>query len=605
MTAADHSRAAPRRGMSLALAGSGGAGILTAGELLLRAAARAGLYGLLTRSVGPQIRGGESAALLRVAHEPVQTHDDAFHLLLVIDWRNFDRFAGEIDLREDALVIMDESAGEVPRAVRARGARVEVLPLVKLAREVGGRANMVAVGLAGHFLGLGEDELADIIRWHFTARGKEAAIAPSIAAMRVGLARAATCGDTPRPLAGVSDSARRAAARGERWLISGNEAVALGFVAAGGRFAAGYPITPASDLLEWLAPRLAALGGRMVQVEDEIAAINFGLGASHGGVPAMTATSGPGLSLMIEGLGLAVMAEIPFLLVDVQRVGPSTGIPTKSEQGDLALALAAAHGDAPHLVLAADSVADAVHTTAWALHLAERLQCPAILLSDQKLAQMKTVVDAVAAPPWRAARETVAACGEEGYRRHALTPSGVSPVALPGTPGCMHTVDGLEHDERALPSSRVEDHLAMLEKRRRKLDQLAEWPDEEMAHWADVGGKGALAIITWGSSAGPVREAARLARAEGMEVRHVVLRLISPPQKARLAAALEGVERLLVVENDHGGQFLRHLRAHHDLPDIVVSCRRPGPKPITARQVLRGLRFAATARKSLTERTCA
>ncbi len=593
-----------RTSLSMALVGSGGAGIITAGDLLLRAAARVGLYGLLTRSVGPQIRGGESAALLRIAHHPVEAHDDAFHFLLVIDWRNFDRFAAEIRLAEDALVLMDEEAGDIPEHLREANVQFIELPLTRLAREAGGRANMVAVGLLGRFLGLTEEELAGIIEWNFSLKNKPAAIEPSIAAMKAGYEKAAPLLERTTAFAAIEQVARAAAAAGERWLISGNEAIALGFVEAGGRFAAGYPITPASDVLEWLSPRLKRLGGRMVQVEDEIAALNMALGASFGGVPSMTATSGPGLSLMIEALGLGVMAEIPVVVVNVQRIGPSTGIPTKSEQGDLELALAGGHGDAPHLVLAADWVGDCVHTTAWALHLCERLQCPAIVLSDQKLGHMRAIMDTPPMPRWRAMRDTITECDGE-YRRHALTNSGVSPQALPGTPGCMYTADGLEHDERSRPSTRTEDHLAMLAKRARKLEQMEEWPDEEMRHWADSCGEGGLAVITWGSSAGPVREAVRLAAEKGIEARCIVLRLLSPPQRKRLKALLEGVKKLLVVEHDHGGQFMRYLRAHYELPPVVVSCRRPGPRPITARQVLRSLEFAIEAGQPYTERTCA
>ena len=327
----------------------------------------------------------------------------------------------------------------------------------------------------------------------------------------------------------------------------------------------------------------------LIQAEDELASINMIIGASFGGAPAITATSGPGLALMTEGLGLAAAAEIPVTVIDVQRGGPSTGIPTKSEQTDLNIALCGMHGEAPHLVLAATSVADCIRTTAWAVHLSERLQAPAIMLSDQMMGQMKTIMPRPELPDLKAERETVASCGEDGYARYALTANGVSPMALPGAPGCMYTADGLEHDERAVPSTRVEDHAAQLKKRWRKLADF-DYGDA----WADISGEGPLAVITWGSTAGAVEEAAREAEAGGAQVRTIVLRLLSPPQKEKLRAALEGVDTLLVVENSFSGQFERYLRSFFELPEDVRCFRHPGPRPVTAREILKAIREAAS-----------
>ena len=207
-----------------------------------------------------------------------------------------------------------------------------------------------------------------------------------------------------------------------------------------------------------------------MQAEDELASINMAIGGSYGGVPSLTATSGPGLSLMVEALGLAVAAEIPLVVVDVMRVGPSTGIPTKSEQGDLNIAVHGLHGDAPHLVLAPNSVADCLRTTQWAVQLAEALQSPAIVLSDQFLGQARAVVDRPADLAVGGGRRRLAAADAPGYRRYALTANGVSPMAIPGTAGLAYTADGLEHAERGTPSSQAADHFAQLDKRRRKLE---------------------------------------------------------------------------------------------------------------------------------------
>ena len=570
------------KSVSFAISGSGGAGVMTAGEILLMAAAKAGYYGLQTRSVGPQIRGGEAASLMRLATFPVHVHADAFHILLAVDWLNFDRFSGEIDLAEGAIVITGEDSGDLPEKVARTAAEVIRLPFHDLLKETKGRVNMLAVGLVGRLIGLPQDALADAIARRFASKGN-ALVELSVATMRAGYAQGERLREHEQRLAPPEPR------DGERWIINGNEAAGLGALTAGVKFAAAYPITPATEILEWLSPALSGAGGMLIQAEDELASINMIIGASFGGAPAITATSGPGLALMAEGLGLAAAAEIPVTVIDVQRGGPSTGIPTKSEQTDLNIALCGMHGEAPHLVLAATSVADCIRTTAWAVHLSERLQAPAIMLSDQMMGQMKTIMPRPELPDLKAERETVASCGEDGYARYALTANGVSPMALPGAPGCMYTADGLEHDERAVPSTRVEDHAAQLKKRWRKLADF-DYGDA----WADISGEGPLAVITWGSTAGAVEEAAREAEEAGAQVRTIVLRLLSPPQTKKLEAALEGVETLLVVENSFSGQFERYLRSFFELPEDVRSFRHPGPRPVTAREILKAIREAAS-----------
>jgi 2-oxoglutarate ferredoxin oxidoreductase subunit alpha len=308
-----------------------------------------------------------------------------------------------------------------------------------------------------------------------------------------------------------------------------------------------------------------------VQAEDELASINMCIGASYAGVPSLTATSGPGFSLMIEGLGLAVAAEVPLVVIDVMRGGPSTGIPTRSEQTDLNAAVYGLHGEAPHVVLAPTSIADALFTTQWAVHLAESMQTPAIVLSDQALGQTNAIIHPPANIQFFAQRLVLRA-PQAGYARYAVTADGVSPVSLPGTPGGQYTADGLEHSPRGTPSSRGEDHALQLDKRRRKVECF-----DYGVHWAHVDGDGPLAVITWGSTTGAVREAVQRLRDRGLPVRLIALRLLCPPQPQQMAAALSGVARAVVIEQSHSGQFHRFLRAHYDLPPDVRVIARPGP----------------------------
>jgi 2-oxoglutarate ferredoxin oxidoreductase subunit alpha len=359
---------------------------MTAGNLLLDAAAHSGWYGLMTRSSGPQIRGGEAAAMLRLSSEPVESHGDRFDLLLAIDWNDAHRFTAELPMDARSLIVGDPEAGQVPESIAAYGARSAEVGLKQLAKAIpGGRPNMVALGAAGALIGLEEADLRASLE-RMLARKGEAAVAAGAAAVRVGHAAAAML------QAGMLVPAR-AASPAARWSITGNEACGLGAVRGGVRFVAAYPITPATEMLEWLAPALARVGGLLVQAEDELASINQIIGASFGGVPALTATSGPGLALMTESIGLAVASETPIVVVDVMRGGPSTGIPTKSEQSDLNIALHGLHGDAPHVVMAPTSMADCLFTTQWAVHVAEALQTPVIVLTDQALAQSRAIIE--------------------------------------------------------------------------------------------------------------------------------------------------------------------------------------------------------------------
>ncbi len=562
--------------ISIAIVGSGGAGALTTGNSLLEAASAAGWHGLFTRTLGPQIRGGEAAGLLRLAVHPVDCLPDQFDLLIGIDWLNAHRFGAEIKVGPQTLVISDPRGGELPPMVTQSGARVVEIPMKEMAKAIpDGRPNMIALGIASRLLGLTTEQVFAPIEKRLADKGP-AAIEASRAGIKVGFGVAAGI-DFGKQLAPPHPSSAR------RWLLSGNEATALGAIRGGVRFAAAYPITPATEILEWLAPSLAKVGGSLLQAEDELAAINMIIGSSFGGTPALTATSGPGLSLMIEALGLATSAEIPIVVVDVMRGGPSTGIPTKSEQGDLNIAVYGLHGDAPHLVLAPQSVADCLFTTQWATYLAETLQAPAIVLSDQFLGQARAAIERPADVAFIGAR-VVATDIAGAYERYAMAANGVSPMAIPGTRGGQYTADGLTHSARGTPTSGAADHRAQLDKRRDKLDHF-NFGD----HWATVEGAGDLAVLTWGSVTSTAREAIGRAAADGIDACLIAPRLLLPTQPERLAAALNGIKRILVVEQTHGGQFHRYLRAHYDLPAPVRVFNRPGPLPITAGEIHRAI----------------
>ena len=567
------------KSISFAIVGSGGAGALTAGAILLEAAGKAGWYGLMSRSVGPQIRGGEAAALVRLSTQSIECMAERYDFLIAIDWRNADRFAAEMPLDADGLAIGDQADGEVPDIIANSGVAVSQISMKDLAASVsGGRENMIAAGLAAGLAGLPIDSVMSVVAGKLAGKGDEA-IEASRECISIGAGQAKDFGQSFQLDPPAADGSGR-------WLITGNEATGLGAVRGGVRFAAAYPITPATEVLEWLAPALTKVGGTLLQAEDELASINMAIGASFGGRASITATSGPGLALMVESLGLATASEIPLVVVDVMRGGPSTGIPTKSEQSDLNIAVYGCHGDAPHIVVAPLSVADCVFTAQWAVHLAEAMQVPVIVLSDQSLGQARAIIDRPADIAFVAKRTIFEPQAGHIYERYALSASGVSPMAIPGTSGGQYTADGLTHTTTGIPSSKATDHQDQLDKRRNKIEEFDygnHWADVETS--ADADTEAQYTIITWGSLAGPAREAMQMLAAEGVAVKLVAMRLISPFPKLQFLAALDGSQRLLIVEQTHSGQFHEYLRAKCDLPGKVRHFHRPGPKIIGSQEI--------------------
>ena len=565
-----------RQSLSIALTGSGGSGVMTTGSLLLEAAAKAGWYGFMSRSSGPQIRGGEAAAVIRLAAEPVESADDSFDLVLAMDPASLTRFVAELPLRPDSLVITDSAAGRRGGGLPDVPAQILDLPMQTLAKTIkGGRPNMIALGAIAQMIGLPEASITTELEKVLQSKGPDI-IETSRVCVKAGYVAGAELPVFDNP---QSDNGSGV----ERWSVTGNEAAGLGAVRGGVRFVAAYPITPATELLEWLASSLPRVGGVLVQAEDELASINQIIGASFGGTPALTATSGPGLALMTESMGLAVCSEVPVVIIDVMRCGPSTGIATKSEQSDLNIALNGLHGDAPHLVLAPTSVSDCLFTTQWAVHLAEAMQTVAIVLSDQSLGQTRAIVKRPADVSFIAQR-LVPEQFEDTYYRYAVGDSGVSPMSIPGQAGGQYTADGLEHNQAGTPSSLHEDHYAQLEKRETKITDF-----DYGHHWAELEGSGSTAVITWGSATGPVREGLSRLREQGKDVRLISLRLLAPERPLEMAEALKGVNRLLVVEQSHSRQFHRYLRAAYDLNAEVRVFNRPGPLPFRPNEIIQQL----------------
>ena len=582
----------PRRvvdDITIGIVGAGGDGVISSGELLVSAASADGLYATILKSFGPQIRGGESSCRVRISQEEVLSYGDALDVLVAFNWPDYLRFKAELDLRPGVVVLYDEKDGtpasEVPIDA-ALDPLVLPVPFHDLARAATGTdlsKNILLLGVLAELFELPQEGIADAVARKFRRKGEEV-MAANRKALDAGHAWVRERSDSlPVPI-------RFRFEKGDpKLLMTGNEALAFGALKAGCRLYAGYPITPSSDVMEWLANELPRFGGTMMQTEDEIAALGMCVGASFGGTKAMTSTAGPGFALMTEFLGLAAMAEIPVVIADIQRVGPSTGIPTKTEQCDFHHAAFGGPGDAPRVVLAPYDVADCFHIGVEAFNIAETFQTPVIVLSDQYLGQRKESVVPFDIHAWKVeSRQTLATSNGDApdpYRRYKLVEGDVSPMAIPGEPGGMHTVSGLEHVEGGDPTSSATMHERMTEKRYRKLERLARERGGELVRFFGDD-EPTIGVVCWGSTSAQAREAARKLNREGYKVGVCVPQLLVPLPAAEIQAFVDRVERTLWVELNHQAQFTHYAIARLDVPRERRKIHaRAGGTPFTVAEI--------------------
>ncbi len=564
---------------------SGTDNVISAGDVLTLSVARSGYHVHTFRTYPAEIKGGPVMFQLRVGVQPVPSLGDQLDVLVA-----FNQEAWELqheDLRSDGMLIYDPAMLAVPEGFKGTAYGV---PLDRLARDMNLRKgkNLIGLGALAALFGFDFNVLQATVKEKFGTRPEFAESNRMALLAGFEWVRKNIAGEIPLRLAAPH---RR---EGSALVMSGNQAIVAAALAAGCRFFAGYPITPASDIMEELAKRLPKMGGAVLQTEDEIAAIGAVVGASIGGVRAMTATSGPGFSLMQEMLGLATMAEVPLVVVDAQRAGPSTGMPTKMEQSDLNIALYGAHGDAPRIVLAPRSVEDCFYQTMHAFSLAETYQMPVIVLSDQSLShrtETLTMPNPDLVPVVYRLRPSAGA----EYRRYGLTESGISPMGVPGFDPAPFTATGLEHDETGEPSYTPAMHTAQMDKRGVKFERVAELlcglepplgcqicgaPEEG----AEVG------VLTWGSTAGAAREAVEGLAAEGYPVAGLIPAVINPLPASRVRYFAQNLKAILVPEVNRSGQFAAWVKAHTELP--LISLNKYGGLPFTPGEIrarVRGL----------------
>lgn len=568
--------------LTIGIVGSGGDGVVVASEFLVWAAASEGLYTFMLKSFGSQIRGGESSCKIRLSEEPVLSQGDKLDILVVFNWKDYAKFRSELEIREGAVVLCDSADrtpdDDIPLPRSARPI-IYKIPFQEIASAQTGRGpgkNMVMLGALSEMFGFHAEAIRGALRKKFQKKG-HGVVELNLRSFEAGV-------HYVREEIHRRDSVGLSYARTQpKMVISGNEAVALGAIAAGIGFFAGYPITPASEIMEYLSRLMPMYDGTWVQAEDEMAAIGMALGASYAGKRAMTATSGPGLSLMNEMIGLASLAEIPVVIVDVQRVGPSTGMPTKSEQADLQQALYGTHGDAPRAVIAPADVEDCFNVAMDAFCIAEEYQLPVIILSDQFIGQRKESVPMFDPERVRiCSRPTPSLAEIKDFKRYLLNESGISPMSFPGISHGEYTAAGIEHDEYGNPTSSPQMHEKMNAKRFRKLEMLRRrW--KHVRRYGPVDAE--VGVIGWGSSKGAIKEAVRRAEANGLRVAGLVPQLIYPLPYQDFDAFLKPLKKVIVVEMSYSGQFLKYLRANYRLPDDVVLIKRSGGSPFTVEEI--------------------
>jgi len=582
--------------VTIRICGSAGDGALAAGAFVNRAAAAMG-YHIMNFDLYPaEIRGfGKSVAHTRISDERVLTPGEQADCLVSLNDPHAITELGT--LAEGAVIVYDSKPPDYVEEDQAIAGFIEPgmigygVPLGHLssmATKSTRSRNIVALGALSAIFNLDGGYFKQAIRRRFERKSR-ALYEINARAFDLGhdyaareLVKADAIDFEGRVLDAPADVA----------IVAGNEAVARACLDAGVRLFAGYPITPATRIMEILARELPRHGGVVVQTEDELSAIGHAIGGGFSGKRSLTATSGPGLALMTEFLGLAVMAEVPVVLINSQRGGPSTGLPTKTEQSDLNLAIHGGSGDSPRPVIAATSVSECYELTIKAFEVAEAFQTPVILLLDLFLSnRMEDITwpagELTTFGKYAEVRADAPADGGE-YRRFALTETGVSPRAIPGTPGLYHAVTGLEHDERGLPNYSPKVHAQMTAKRHRKLETLLErWPaptPEGDSGELDIG------IVSWGSSVGAAQEAIGQLRAAGLKAAGLFPRLLWPLHAEPLRELSARARCLLVAEANYTGQFAALVR--QALAREVIGVGRVPAEPLASSLIVQAAREA-------------
>jgi 2-oxoglutarate ferredoxin oxidoreductase subunit alpha len=536
--------------LNWAIGGEAGDGIDSTGKIFAQALSRAGRHVFTSKDFASRIRGGYTAYKIRTSTDRVQSVVDRLDILVALTQRTIDENLDE--LHDGSVIVYDGERSweaEIPEEMHA----VDV-PLKSLAEDAGGAImrNIVALGAVCKITAFPIENLSEALEKRFGAKG-EKIVENNKEAARLGAEYVEEeYGEFDYEL-DTTDS--------DYVLLNGDEAIGMGAIAAGCRFYAGYPITPATDVMEYLTGRIEQFGGHVLQAEDELAAINMALGAARAGARSMTATSGPGIDLMAETFGLVATSETPLVICDVMRSGPSTGMPTKQEQGDLNMTLYGGHGEIPRFVVAPTTISECFHKTIEAFNLAEQYQTPVYLVADLSLAVTEQTfdpdvfdMDDVEIDRGKVVDEDEIdqyLDEQDRFMPHYDAPDGISPRAFPGTEGGAHMSTGLEHNELGRRTEDTDVRIEQVEKRQRKVETAQQ---EEAWDYREFGEPDAdTLVISWGSNEGAMVEAMEYLEDDGLDVRFLSVPYIFP--RPDLDEEIEAAEDVIVVECNAEGQF--------------------------------------------------
>jgi 2-oxoglutarate ferredoxin oxidoreductase subunit alpha len=564
--------------------GEAGQGVQTVGFVLARTLARAGLYIFADQDYESRVRGGHNFYRVRASDAEVQAPSEKVDILIAIDQRTVELHHQEV--KQDGIAIFDRDK------LSTEGKKLNSLsiPLERLAEETTANklmTNSVGVGAAIAVAGYDFEVLAQVLREHFAHLSKKI-VEDNIKAARAGYDHAAK----QKPGA-IRFPINPKTAREKMMLLNGNEAIALGAMAAGCKFLAAYPMTPASSIMEYMADKGRKLNIVVIQPEDEIAAMNMAVGAGFAGVRAMTATSGDGFALMTEGFGLAGITETPVVIVLAQRAGPAVGLPTRTEQGELAFAVYGGSGEFPRAVLAPTTIEDAFRVTTHAFNLAEKYQIPVAILTDQYLASSYQTVpkfnlDSIKIDRGQLLTEEEASKATD-YKRHRFTVSGISPRAIPMQGKVLVVTDSDEHDEEGHMIEDATLRRLMMLKRLKKYEGMMNdlsKPRFEKEDEADI------LLVGWGSTYGAIREAAHLLQKEGTKASTLHLNQLWPFPVQAVTSALAGAKKAIVIENNATGQLAHLIRAETGIRVSGTVLKFDG-RPFSAEYIVREVKKEA------------
>jgi len=541
--------------LSWKVGGQQGEGIESTGEIFAIALNRLGYYLYGYRHFSSRIKGGHTNNKIRVSTTEVRSISDDLDILVAFDQETID--VNYKELHGKGVILAD--AKFTPKKPEDTEASLYAVPFTEIATELGTSLmkNMVAIGATSAVLNLDIQVFEEVVQEIFGKKGAQV-VSKNMDAIQAGFDY------MKKQLAdGIEIMELEKADGKKRMFMIGNDAIALGAVAAGCRFMAAYPITPASEIMEYLIKKLPALGGTVIQTEDEIAACTMAIGANYAGVRTITASAGPGLSLKMEAIGLSGITETPLVIVDTQRGGPSTGLPTKQEQSDLMAMIYGTHGEIPKIVMAPSTVEEAFYDTAEAFNLAEEYQCPVIVLSDLQLSLGKQTVEPLGMDKVEIRRgklitdEIPDSENKAYFKRYEVTEDGVSPRVIPGMKNGIHHVTGVEHDETGKPSESAANRIAQMDKRFRKIENIRfNTPVYKNAKHEDAD----ILLVGFNSTRGVIEEAMVRLENDGLKVNHAHIRLIHPFPTDEVLPLVRSAKKVVVVENNATGQLANIMK---------------------------------------------